>query len=189
MDSLRLEAGLLPRDAHEPVSFRSVDECSRYCGRFVGVMRERKESMRHPARPGQKIDKKALFYCCGTALGEKVALGDPTFDRHLDKLWLDLFGNVMVLFAPRWSDVSIHLTHGFPRRLVTEPHRGVLPGNITAAALVRYRAVRGLGLTPAELVLARATALRYTGKSNKPARLVQFMLRFGVDFLYLRPFL
>ena len=68
---------------------------------------------------------------------------------------------------------------------MTEPHRGMLPGKITAAALVSNRAVWslapgevaaflsrdvvwGLGLTPAELVLARATALRYAGKPNKP---------------------
>ena len=87
---------------------------------------------------------------------------------------------------------------------MTEPHRGVLPCNITAAALVSNRAVRrlapgnvaaflsrdvvqGLGLTPAELVLARATALRYAGKLNKPARLVQTMLRFGIAFLRLGP--
>ena len=82
---------------------------------------------------------------------------------------------------------------------MTEPHRGVLFGNITAATLVSKRAVRslapgdvaafisrdvvrGLGPTPAEQVLARATALRYVGKPNKLARLVQFMLRFSIDF-------
>ena len=38
LDSLRLEAALFPADAHEPLVFRTVDECSRYCQRFVGTM-------------------------------------------------------------------------------------------------------------------------------------------------------
>ena len=46
------------------------------------------------------MDWKALFYCRGTALGQKVAFGDLIFDRHLEQLWLDLFSNTMVLFAP-----------------------------------------------------------------------------------------
>ena len=39
----------------------------------------------------------------------------------------------------------------------------------------------------AELMLARATSLRYAGRPNKPARLVQFMFRYGLDYLHLTP--
>ena len=47
--------------------------------------------------------------------------------------------------------------------------------------------IRGLGLTVTELMLARMTAIRYAGKKDKPARLVEMMLRFGVDFLTMTP--
>ena len=43
--------------------------------------------------------------------------------------------------------------------------------------------VQGLGLTTTELMLAQASAIKYAGKSDKPARLVDMMVRFGVDFL------
>ena len=47
--------------------------------------------------------------------------------------------------------------------------------------------VEGLGLTTAELMLARTTAIRYAGKRDKPARLVDLMARFGLDFLTITP--
>ena len=47
--------------------------------------------------------------------------------------------------------------------------------------------IEGLGLSTAELMLARSSALRYAGKRDKPARLVELMMRFGVDFLTLQP--
>ena len=47
--------------------------------------------------------------------------------------------------------------------------------------------IRGLGLTVTELMLARTTAIRYAGKRDKPARLVEMMVRFGVDFLTMMP--
>lgn len=47
--------------------------------------------------------------------------------------------------------------------------------------------VQGLGLTTSELILARASAIKYAGQQNKPARLIDFMLRFGLDFLTINP--
>lgn len=47
--------------------------------------------------------------------------------------------------------------------------------------------VKGLGLTRTELMLATATAIRYAGKRDKPARLINMMVRFGVDFLTITP--
>ena len=47
--------------------------------------------------------------------------------------------------------------------------------------------IRGLGLTVTELMLARTIAIRYAGKRDKPARLVEMMVRFGVDFLTMMP--
>lgn len=47
--------------------------------------------------------------------------------------------------------------------------------------------VQGLGLTTAELMLARSTAIKYAGKRDKPVRLVDLMLRFGMDFLRITP--
>ena len=110
----------------------------------------------------------------------------------------------MILDAPQWSDVSPQFTHGFPRRLISEGHRGILPGNFTITARISNQAIRslsigdiasfisrkmvnGLGLTPSELVLARTGEVKYTRKKQKPSRLLDMMLRFGVDFLTLTP--
>ena len=94
---------LLPRGAvlagwaGHRLQFRAVP-LGRYCQWFAGAMREHKE--RHQRAVGRqpatapKIIRKALFHRCSTALGEKVALGDPIFDRNLDQLRLDLFRNV-----------------------------------------------------------------------------------------------
>lgn len=38
-----------------------------------------------------------------------------------------------------------------------------------------------------ELMLARASSIKYAGKKDKPARLVDTMVRFGVDFLTMTP--
>ena len=45
--------------------------------------------------------------------------------------------------------------------------------------------IQGLGLTTAELMLARSSAVKYAGKRDKPARLVELMMRFGLNFLTL----
>ena len=47
--------------------------------------------------------------------------------------------------------------------------------------------MQGLGLSTTELVLARTSAIKYAGKSGKPARLIDMMVRFGVDFLTMTP--
>ena len=45
--------------------------------------------------------------------------------------------------------------------------------------------IEGLGLSTAELMLARGSAVKYAGKRDKPARLVELMMRFGLNFLTL----
>ena len=60
-----------------------------------------------------------------------------------------------------------------------------LAGDI--AAFTSKSMIQGLGLSIAELMLARSSALRYAGKRDKPARLVELMTRFGVNFLTLQP--
>ena len=44
------------------------------------------------------------------------------------------------------------------------------------AAFMSKEMIRGLGLTVTELMLARMTAIRYAGKKDKPARLVEMMV-------------
>lgn len=60
-----------------------------------------------------------------------------------------------------------------------------LAGDI--ASFMSQKMVKGLGLTRTELMLARATAIKYAGKRDKPARLIDTMVRFGVDFLTITP--
>ena len=47
--------------------------------------------------------------------------------------------------------------------------------------------IEGLGLSTAELMLARSSTLRYAGKRDKPARLVELIMKFRVNFLTLQP--
>ncbi|CAH3170893.1 unnamed protein product [Porites lobata] len=133
-----------------------------------------------------------------------MTTGNALFDRNLADLRLDVFGNVMFLKAPHWSDVSVQFMHGFPRRLIADHHRGLLRGNITVAARISNQAVRslsagdiaafvsqtmvqGLGLTTSELMMARASAIKYAGQREKPTRLLDLTVRFGIDFLTLAP--
>ena len=210
-DSLRLPRGLFPDDEDGPVEFSSLAECTGYCNRFVqqtlaevekhGTADDR-ASLAQDMR--DRLDKGRMFRQSGTSLGRTMVTGNEAFDANLDDLRLDRFGNVMMLTAPPWSDISAQFMHGFPRRLVAEAHGGILPGNLTIAAKISNQAMRslstgdiaafisrpmvqGLGLTRAELMLARTSAIKYAGKAEKPARLVDLMVRFGVDFLHLAP--
>ena len=47
--------------------------------------------------------------------------------------------------------------------------------------------IEGLGLSTAELMLARSSTLRYAGKRDKPACLVELIMKFRVNFLTLQP--
>ena len=47
--------------------------------------------------------------------------------------------------------------------------------------------VQGLGLTTSELMMARASAIKYAGQSEKPTRLLDLTIRLGIDFLTLAP--
>lgn len=85
-----------------------------------------------------------MFEQAGSPLGVNLKCGNEQLDRNLDKVRLDIYGNVMILNAPHWSDVSAQFMHGFPRRLITHHHRGVLMGNITVAARISNQAVRSL---------------------------------------------
>ena len=55
------------------------------------------------------------------------------------------------------------------------------------AAFTSKSMIEGLDLSTAELTLARSSAIKYAGKLDKPARLIELMVRFGVNFLTLEP--
>lgn len=84
-----------------------------------------------------------MFLTTGEALDRSLKCGNEAFDRNLNLVRLYLFGNVMILNAPHWSDVSAQFTHGFPRRLM-DSHRGILPGNITVAARISNQGIRSV---------------------------------------------
>ena len=97
--------------------------------------------------------------------------------------WPESFGHLDTTMSwhgklPSWSAASVQYTHGFPRRLVAESHRGFLPGNITVtskasnqslrrlaicdmAAIVSRQCIGGAGLSRARLLNLRYAALRY----------------------------
>ena len=53
------------------------------------------------------------------------------------------------------------------------------------AAFTSRSMIEGLELTMAELMLARGSAIKYAEKRDKPACLVELMLRFGLNLLTL----
>ena len=208
-DTLHLPQGLFPDDRDGPVDFPSLTECRSYCERFVqqeigaqvGTADERQTIVQEMR---DRLEKEDMFHCSGQSLGPRMITGNGQFDANLENLRLDCFGNLMLLHAPAWSDLSAQFTHGYPRRLIAEAHGGTLPGNVTVAARISNQAIRslstgdiaafisrgmvqGLGLTKAELMLARTSAIKYAGKREKPARLIDLMVRFGIDFLSLTP--
>lgn len=207
-DTLHLPRGLFPEDNSGPVRFANVRECRDYCQRFITHQEEQnprtasREDLSRQSRG--HLDKAAIFQESGQALGSKMYTGNLLFDANIRDLRLDHFGNVMFLHAPTWSDISAQLTHGYPRRLIRQPHAGILRGNLTVAAKISNQAIRslscgdvaaflsrgmvaGLGLTVSELMLARTSAIKYAGKRDKPARLLDLMLRYGIDFLTITP--
>ena len=147
-DKLRLPRGLFADDEEVEVQFENVTQCRDYCRRYVN---ERSEwcSRQPPTvdtsqQRRNELSKEALFRQAGRPLQIQMSTGNDAFDCNLQDLRLDLFGNVMFLKAPFWSDISAQFTHGFPRRLVVDGHAGILPGNMTVAARISNQAVRSL---------------------------------------------
>lgn len=149
-DFLRLPRGLFDDDRETAVTFADLKECMEYCEKYVAhreaQCREQVDLSGRTERREATLSKPEMFRQAGRPLSEKMATGKELFDSQLDDLRLDDFGNVMHLHAPFWSDISAQFMHGFPRRLITDSHRGVLPGNITVAARISNQAVRSLSI-------------------------------------------
>lgn len=147
-DSLRLPFGLFPEDEQDAVEFDDLHQCRLYCSRYVEWRAhdcvERGLEPDHSQQRRAQLSKETMFQQAGEPLGVTIRSGNERFDNHLDQVRLDVFGNVMVLNAPHWSDISAQFTHGFPRRLITSSHRGILAGNITVAARISNQAIRSL---------------------------------------------
>lgn len=109
------------------------------------------------------------------------------------------FGNVMIWDSPKWSPASPEVTHGFPRRLISQQHAGILPGNIIIAAkasnntlrrmavedvacIISRTAITGAGLTLARLLNLRYGALKYRNSTYRPDYLLSAMKELGVTF-------
>ena len=145
------------------------------------------------------------FVPTGTPVADQLRSGESDLDCNLDCVRLDCFGNVMVLNAPTYSDVSVQFTHGWPRTLIQKSHGGFLKGNITCTARVTNVRIRsmargdvaafvstsmmtGVGLSLAELLYCRRSAILCDRNSYRlPARLVDTSARFGLNFATLRP--
>ena len=146
-DTLCLPNGLFGDDAGGEVQFESLEQCRQYCTRYVAEREQwcnKQERAPDHSLQRRREPKETTFQQAGLPLEDQLRMGNPRFDGHLENLRLDNYGNVMFLNAPHWSDVSPQLMHGFPRRLVIDDHRGVLPGNITAGARISNQAIRNL---------------------------------------------
>lgn len=149
-DELQLQRGLFHYDRERGVQFADLTECSEYCEEYIANReawcKKQPGSSRRTRQREATLSKPEMFHQAGRPLSQKMTTGNELFDAHLDDLRLDNFGNVMHLHAPFWSDISAQFMHGFPRRLITESHGGVLPGNITVAARISNQAVRSLSI-------------------------------------------
>ncbi len=147
-DSLRLPFGLFPEDDNQEMEFPDLQQCRLYCSRYAQWREqdciERGLATDHSQQRRAELSKETMFQQAGHPLGVTLRSGNERFDDNLDDVRLDVFGNVMVLNAPHWSDISAQFTHGFPRRLITSSHRGILAGNITVAARISNQAIRSL---------------------------------------------
>lgn len=105
----------------------------------------------------------------------------------------------MIWDSPRWSPATPEVTHGFPRRLISQQHAGVVPGNIIIAAkasnntlrrmavedvacIISRTAITGAGLTLARLLNLRYAALKYRNSTYRPNYLLSAMKELGVTF-------
>ena len=148
-DTLKLPHGLFQDDSNAAKTFETVEECQEYCQRFIQEAERRRTRIQapegdrsHEAR--RSLSKTAMFNNIGTSLTDIMTTGNVAFDAHLADLKLDMFGNVMFIRAPSWSDLAVQFTHGYPRRLITASHAGILPGNLTVAAKISNQAIRSL---------------------------------------------
>lgn len=115
-DTLRLPKGLFHHDNTRPVEFDDLASCHTYCERFVwhaeGNQPPTTDESQADRRP--QFEQSTIFAETGTALGNKMTTSLLAFDTNLQQLRLDQFGNVMALFAPSWSDISLQYTHSYP---------------------------------------------------------------------------
>ena len=81
----------------------------------------------------------------------------------------------------------VHIMQQQPFKSETTVIPGILNFAGDVAAFTSRSMIEGLGLSTAELMLARGSAVKYAGKRDKPARLVELMVRFGLNFLTLEP--
>ena len=149
-DSLRLQRGLFRDDQETEVIFADLRECREYCEAYVTNLEAICRCQGSPSgRSGHRegtLSKPEMFLQAGCPLSNIMTTGNVLFDDHLGDLRLDDFGNVMHLHTPFWSDLSAQFMHSFPRRLITDSHGGLLPGNITVAARISNQAVRSLSI-------------------------------------------
>ena len=147
-DTLRLPLGLFPEDQNQEVQFEDLQQCMQYCWRYAKQRQEwignTEVSQDNSQQRRAELSKETVFREAGQPLGVNITTGNPLFDRNLADVRLDVFGNVMFLKAPHWSDVAVQFMHGFPRRLIADHHRGLLRGNMTVAARISNQAVRSL---------------------------------------------
>ena len=155
--------------------------------------RKTKQSVQH-ARRG--IDKLELFSLSGTPVPDNLKTGNQQHDIPLARVRIDRFGNVMCWNAPAWSDLSVQLTHGFPKKIIRAAHGGYTPENLICTSKASNQMIRALafkdifstapqklvsktGMTVGDLTFARSRAVTiHTGKkSTMNYRLMELMYR------------
>ena len=122
-DTLRLPLGLFPDDQDQEVQFEDLQQCMQYCWRYASQrqdwMPDQPVTQDHSQERRAQLSKETIFRDAGQPFGVNMITGSALLDKNLADVRLDVFGNVMFLEAPHWSDVSVQLYAWFsllPRR-------------------------------------------------------------------------
>ena len=118
-DSLQLPFGLLNKIRMEPVRWnlatsRNVGSIAHHTWQREKNGADNSSQPDHSQQSRSELSKKTIFHQAGHPLGVKLKYGNKRFDSNLEKECLDIVGNVMILNAPYWSDVSTQFVYCFP---------------------------------------------------------------------------
>ncbi len=175
-DTLRLACRLHPDNAsHGDMASRTIkcfpnmqkaaQAVATWSEEYEDYISEQAEKKTHASCEAarKKLNKKAIFQTSGKP-SSHLKVGQGHYDANIEKVRLDLFGNVMCLSAPHWSDIAVQLTHGFPNRLIKEAHGGYTPENVTCASRVSNQLLRRFASSDVAAFVSR-TFLTNTGMS------------------------
>ena len=69
--------------------------------------------------------KDTIFHQAGNPFRLNPRYGNERFDSNLDRVHLEIFGNVVIRNASHWNNISMHFMHGFSQCLIPYNYHGI----------------------------------------------------------------